>query len=116
MTLLKPGQAVRCARCAREWVPSPVEPEAPVATEPESTGTAVPDPDISPEVTRPRRPAPTAQPVVSHPNVVLRLAWAASIVAILLLGWGGYAQRATIMQIWPPSVRLYTALGLAAGH
>jgi len=116
MTLLKPGQAVRCARCAREWVPAPAEPEAPVTAEPESARAALPNSDVSPEVIRPRRPAPVAPPVVSRPNVVLRLAWAVSIFAILLLGWGAYAQRTTIMQIWPPSIRLYIALGLAAGH
>lgn len=116
MTLLKPGQTVRCARCAHEWVPSPAEPEEPVIAEPEAAHAVVPEPDISPEVTRPRRQVSAAPPVVSHPNAVLRLAWAASIVAILLLGWGGYAKRATIMQIWPPSIRLYTALGLTVGH
>jgi hypothetical protein len=48
--------------------------------------------------------------------MALRIAWAASVVIVLLLGWGAYAERTMIMQIWPPSIRLYAALGLAAEH
>jgi hypothetical protein len=35
-------------------------------------------------------------------------------MAVLLLGWGAYAERSAIMRAWPPSIRLYAALGLAA--
>ena len=118
MTLLKPGQAVRCARCAREWVPSPTSPEQPSDLQPEPASADASAPELSPEAVRrtrraPRR-SPMAQPVAPRPSVMLRLAWAASIIAALLLLWGAYAQRTTIMQLWPPSIRLYAALGLAA--
>jgi hypothetical protein len=53
---------------------------------------------------------------VPRRNRALSLAWAATIIAILLLGWGAYAERSAIMQIWPPSIRFYTAVGLAAGR
>jgi hypothetical protein len=59
------------------------------------------------------RPA-TLRPAAPRRNVALPLAWAATISAILLLGWGAYAERSAIMQAWPPSIRLYAALGLSA--
>jgi hypothetical protein len=54
--------------------------------------------------------------VASRPNTTLRVAWAASVVIVLLLGWGAVAERTMIMQIWPPSIRLFAALGLTAGN
>jgi len=122
-TLLKPGQVVRCARCAREWVPSPaaleaqmeasaeanptVAPVAEPAAEPTTRGT--PDFDVS-AIRRTLSAPPPERPR----SVAPRLAWAASIVAVLLLGWGAYAGRSAIMHAWPPSIRLYAALGLTA--
>ncbi len=120
MTLLKPGQAVRCARCAREWVPSPAVPEGAMGAEPQTVPAAAtaaaPVPEVAPEVMRPLRRPPMARPLPPRPNVALRGAWVVSVVAVLLLGWGAYAERTMIMQIWPPSIRLYAALGLTAGH
>jgi predicted Zn finger-like uncharacterized protein len=107
LTMLKPGQAVRCARCAHEWVPSltalPAEPVAvPVA------------PRVDTEPMRDEISLPLDwSPVASH-GTVLRLAWAGSVLALLLLGWAAYAERTPIMQAWPPSVRVYAALGLVA--
>jgi predicted Zn finger-like uncharacterized protein len=122
-TLLKPGQVVRCARCAREWVPSPAAPEAPMEAPAEAKPAAalpkLPPPPEPPRETDPIRPAPRppmARSPTSRANVVPRLAWAASVVAVLLLGWGAYAGRSAIMHAWPPSIRLYAALGLAAGR
>jgi len=118
-TLLKPGQAVRCARCGREWVPAPPAPEvpmdAPVEAKPAAAAAPLPpppppEPELIPLAPRP----PTARSSKSRANVVLRLAWAASVIAVLLLGWGAYAERSAIMRAWPPSIRLYAALGLAA--
>ena len=59
--------------------------------------------------------APGSAPAM-RPNVALRIAWAASIVAVLVLGWGAYAWRAAIMEAWPASIRLYAALGLTGDH
>lgn len=50
-----------------------------------------------------------------RPDTLIRLAWTASVLAILLLGWAGYEWRAPIMHAWPASERLYAALGLAGG-
>jgi len=120
MTLLKPGKAVRCARCAREWVPSPVVPEVVMGAQPQAAPAAATAaasaPELASEVMRPLRRPPMARPLPARPNVALRAAWVASVVVVLLLGWGAYAERTMIMQIWPPSVRLYAALGLSAGH
>jgi predicted Zn finger-like uncharacterized protein len=111
MTLLKPGQTVRCARCAREWVPSAVAPFEPMVA-PTMAATAAAAPDWEPDGIPPAPWSPPVRSPTARANVVLRLAWAASIVAVLVMGWGAYAGRATIMQVWPASIRLYAALGL----
>jgi predicted Zn finger-like uncharacterized protein len=112
MTLLKPGRTVRCARCAHEWVPSPAGPEVATGAAAETAPAAVAASDPDSEGIPPAPwPPPAASPVV-RPNVALRIAWAASIVAVLMLGWGAYAWRAAIMEAWPASIRLYAALGL----
>jgi hypothetical protein len=43
---------------------------------------------------------------------LLRLAWAASVLILVLLAWAAYGWRAEIMHAWPASERLYAALGL----
>jgi len=128
VTLLAPGQAVRCARCAREWVPEPAsglaapspayEPPppqvSPSAAAPEPVASAVPaaEADILPARPRTaRRPVPVPPP---PRNTAVRFAWAATVLLIAVLLWGGYTQREAIMQAWPPSVRVYDALGLSA--
>jgi predicted Zn finger-like uncharacterized protein len=112
--LLAPGRAVRCTRCSEQWVPIDATPPPPtvVADEP---------PDR-----RAREPLSTASPrwtamdrLASHPAPLprtdpwLRVAWAASVVVLLLAGWGAIAWRADVMRAWPPGTRLYDAIGLA---
>ena len=122
MTLLRPGQAVRCARCAGEWVPSPAAPVVPEEAPVEApAGRAEPMPAARPTPTFGRAAARTvqrsaAQQARPRRNVAVRLAWGVSVLVVLLLGWGAYVEQARIMQVWPPSIRLYAALGLAAGH
>jgi hypothetical protein len=54
-----------------------------------------------------------SQPVTPPPiSAGLRAAWAASVVVLLLFGWGIIAWRADLMHAWPPSTRLYDAIGL----
>ncbi len=115
MTLLKPGQTVRCARCAHEWVPSPAGPEVVTVAAALTTPAATAASDWDSEGIPPA-PWPPARAPAMRPNVVLRIAWAASIVAVLVLGWGAYAWRAAIMEAWPASIRLYAALGLTGDH
>jgi predicted Zn finger-like uncharacterized protein len=116
MTLLRPGQSVRCARCAGEWVPSPATPQMPIDARPEAMSDTAPAPELGAANTRPARRPPAGQPIAPRPNLTLRFAWAASIIVVLLLGWAAYAERSLIMQIWPPSIRLFAALGLHAEH
>jgi hypothetical protein len=52
--------------------------------------------------------AAPAPPKTASPT----LGWAASFAAILLLASSGIVFRAPIMKAWPPSERLYAAIGL----
>jgi predicted Zn finger-like uncharacterized protein len=106
LTLLKPGKAVRCARCANEWVPSSATVEAP-ANAPAAAPAGVAEKTAEDEIFLPMDPPPGARR-----NTALRLAWAGSIVALVVLGWAAYAARTPIMQAWPPSIRLYATLGV----
>ncbi len=107
LTMLKPGQVVRCARCAHEWVPSPTtltaQPAAPLAARRADIGPA------GEQISLPLDRSPIARHVTA-----LRLAWAGSVVALMLLAWAAYAERTSIMHAWPPSIRVYAALGLIA--
>jgi predicted Zn finger-like uncharacterized protein len=111
-TLLRPGQAVRCARCAGEWVPPSIPTDDPSETDP------APAPASNPAlgIIQPSRRPPVAPSAPPSHRIAPRIGWAASVVILLLLGWGAYAERATIMQIWPPSIRLYAVLGLTGGN
>ncbi|MGC8468896.1 MAG: hypothetical protein ACP5NI_03225 [Acetobacteraceae bacterium] len=40
------------------------------------------------------------------------LLWVASLLLLAGAGWAGVRYRQEIMRAWPPSVRLYLALGL----
>jgi hypothetical protein len=46
-------------------------------------------------------------------HMALAAAWLASIAVVLLLAWAAYAWRVEVMAVWPPSIRLYSMLGLA---
>jgi len=53
-----------------------------------------------------------AHPVGPPSRSRLRLAWAASLVVLILLFVGGYAWRDQIVAAWPPSARMYAAFGM----
>jgi predicted Zn finger-like uncharacterized protein len=40
------------------------------------------------------------------------IGWVATVLFLGAAGWGGYAYRDAVMQAWPPSERVYLALGL----
>lgn len=118
-SLLAPGRIVQCARCGEAWVALPLE--APLVNEPgpaefASEPLAKPEPETEPETPRLTALDRLAQraPPRSSGGAALRAAWAASIVVVLGLLWTAYAWRADVMADWPPSVRLYSLLGLAA--
>ena len=90
---------LRCARCGAQWAP-PVEraPPAPPAPLPAEVAPA------APLVSRPaaRRRAPG-----------LALAWAASVLVVIAALGAAVVWRDQVAQAWPPSLRVYVALGLA---
>jgi predicted Zn finger-like uncharacterized protein len=117
--LLAPGRTVRCTRCGEEWAAVPAAaPPPPLSTvaEPEEPPFA----DVESDPLAPLPSGPTAMDrLASHPaalplgNAGLRAAWAASIVVLVLLGLGFVTWRGDLMRAWPPSTRLYDAIGLA---
>ncbi len=114
--LLAPGRPVRCARCGEEWVAIPASPppppevadEPPAPPVPQEQSAAAPPPRLTAMERLASHPAP-----LPRTSVGLRAAWAASLVVLLLFGWGVVAWRSDLMRAWPPSTRLYDALGLA---
>jgi predicted Zn finger-like uncharacterized protein len=130
-TLLIGREAVRCARCAQEWQPVLTKPIAAPSVSPRPSA-APPLPKVgvplrtptvapAPPVVRPARvqaasaidrlmEAPAPPPRAS---VALRLAWIGSIALVLATIGAGYVWREQVMAAWQPSVRLYSALGLA---
>jgi predicted Zn finger-like uncharacterized protein len=120
-----PGRVVRCARCGSEWTPAgPVPPSPPPAVEPPP-----PEPEPEPEPFVRPRPAPVPEPapresamdrLAAHPalpqsKLRLRLAWAASMLLIVLCVAGAIAWRTQVVESWPPSARMYAAFGMHPG-
>ena len=105
---LAPGRAVRCARCGMDWMPLAVETEPLQPAEEMLSG--VPEPAPAP-------PPPLAGTGTARPrraDAVALAGWAVSLALLAGLGWGGVRWRDDVMRAWPPSERLYAALGLAA--
>ena len=127
---LAPGRPVRCARCARDWLPMPVPmdtappPEAPAFTEPE------------PEAAQPEEASRRPHPFVLAPrpaelvgDVPLRdflpvtdtgsrqsravlAAWIVSVALVAAALAAAVVLRDPISRAWPPSLRVYEALRL----
>jgi hypothetical protein len=55
-----------------------------------------------------------AHPARPKPMLALRLAWAATLVALAVAVWAAYAWRSPIMAAWPPSARAYSMFGMVA--
>ena len=127
------SRRLRCARCASEWVAEPptadriatiTEPvpggaaAGPVAAAPESPGPApVPDVRFATSADHTRRPGVSVRPPARRASPVLVVA--AWVVSLAVLGAGaaaGYVWRADVMAAWPPSQRLYAALGINHGR
>jgi predicted Zn finger-like uncharacterized protein len=111
--LLAPGRAVRCTRCGEQWMP--IKAARPDPTEAPRERYVPPPPDEyatpPPPLTAMERLA-SRPPPLPQPSPALRAAWAASLVVVVLCGWGVIALRADLMRAWPPSTRLYEAIGL----
>ena len=108
---LAPGRVVRCARCTTQWAPVPPPPVIEALPEPAAN---LPPPDLS------APPAPQLTPLAAAPapprasRLTLLLAWGGSVVLLVLLVAAALVWRDPIMRAWPPSTRLYTAIGFAA--
>ena len=53
-----------------------------------------------------------AQPALPPKSMHLRLAWAGSLLLLMLLFGAAYVWRGDIAAAWPPSARGYAAFGL----
>ncbi len=104
---LAPGRAVRCARCGTDWMPLTVE--MPTLRSDEASP-SVPEP--APAAFRPLAATAGTRRV----GAAVLAGWAVSLVLLAALGWGGVRWRGDVMRAWPPSERLYAALGLTPGQ
>ncbi len=80
------------------------------APEPEPQPEAVPVPPPPPMIPAPLEPMVPPEP--RRNNSALVLAWIASLMLLAAIVAGAYAGRQDVMRTWPPSERLYGALGL----
>jgi predicted Zn finger-like uncharacterized protein len=131
---ISPSRVVRCAKCVHEWTPLPVlapaqaAAEAPVrtagpASAPAPGSAPAPDSDSTPaapaaELRVPPRALPPRDYVEDEePDQNRRSGawggWLVTLIVLAALCWAAYGWRDQIMQAWPPSIRLYAALGLA---
>ncbi|MEJ0019349.1 MAG: zinc-ribbon domain-containing protein [Acetobacteraceae bacterium] len=115
-SLVPAGRIVRCARCGSEWTPQshtlapPVEADPPPDPPPPATnGSAT---HVVATARRSAMDRLAANPAPSFPSVRLRLAWAGSVVLLLLLAAAAYTWRGPIVEAWPASARAYAAFGL----
>jgi hypothetical protein len=125
-------RVVKCARCGTGWTASAAPAVAPTVTPPLPRNPAGPmaaleaeprgriEPRLNPLTprTKPRPPPPVidAEP---PPHLAARKAGAAAIAAwavslLILIGAGGAVVnwRVQVMAAWPPSERVFTAVGL----
>ena len=126
---LREGRMVRCVRCETDWapieaVPAPEpEPEPEPPPEPVAPAPVVetqPEPVIEPIKMAVEEEIPIPQPVLlpkpppaRRGPVLLVLAWVLSLAIVAAALAALYVGRERVMQVWPPSVRAYAALGLA---
>jgi predicted Zn finger-like uncharacterized protein len=127
--LLTGRKSLRCARCGTEWTAGlaaapPGELPLPEQAPPVELNESPAPEEAPPRVRPPRtmsldRPSPTAMQRlinIAEPPPRSSLwpaaAWTASILVLALLLWAAFAWRTDIMQAWPPSTRVYAALGL----
>ncbi len=132
--MLAAPRTVRCARCGREWSPTPVTQDEADRIEPvnemrgqPSLVEPVADPldmrsppptGVFPEKPRTSLPSDDRAPRralawTRNPLALARAGWAGSLILLLVLAWAAYTWRGAIIHVWPPSERLYLALGMA---
>jgi hypothetical protein len=99
------------------WAPVAAEPEAPVIEAmPEPMPEPAPEPMPPPPMPSPPPPTPLVSRERLQPTnrLALILGWVGSFVVIAGLIVAALVWRDPVMQAWPPSIRVYAALGLTA--
>jgi predicted Zn finger-like uncharacterized protein len=136
------GKSVRCAKCGNVWLARGIEaptddaplqwPETPGRPGRSDSGEA-PSPDAAappaaedPALAEfraaqdeakagfarfPEAPASGAPPRRGMATAAV-IGWVATFLVLGAAGWGAYTYREAVMQAWPPSERVYLALGL----
>lgn len=140
--LVDPPRTVRCAKCAHDWMATPVGDDDELEEAASADAGAPPfvpyEGEIPPKSWEPvvdRSPDPVQEIGVvkggtrsaidrlSDPSGhtaaarrrdrLLTIAWAASFAGLAVLGVTGYTERDMLMRQWPASKRVYATLGLA---
>jgi hypothetical protein len=99
-------------------VPVPLEPEEPDSPEPPAVEVRVggsatpPEPPAAPAVSAMDRLAAQTE-ARRQSGARLRVAWAVSLLLFAACVGAAIVWRSEVMHAWPPSVRLFAALGLA---
>ncbi len=96
------GRPVRCARCAHTWFQKPPE-DMPRRIEP------IP----YPEAPRPIPPGSNLPALRGPRRRANRIGWLALVLFVGVIAGGGLGLRERIVAAWPPSQRLYEAIGFA---
>lgn len=98
-------------------VPPPVPPDPPPSAVPASAGVPpeVPEP-FFPEPVAPAMPArqavaPPERSLLSTPLVAPGLAWVASLLLLVGLGWAAMHWQDSVVRAWPASRHAYAMLG-----
>jgi predicted Zn finger-like uncharacterized protein len=117
-SLMPAGRIARCARCGGEWTPVAVSAVAGEAdADARTVEQALPGAEDAAPWSVARQSAMdrlAANPVRTPSRLPLGLAWAASVLVLVLAVWAGFAWRADIAAAWPPSARVYGLFGFQA--
>lgn len=95
------GRMVRCSRCGHSWSQRPPD-DLPRRLDAASTR----------EEVRPIPPGSNLPAILSRRRRVDRVGWVMLAVFIAVVVGGGLGAREQIVAAWPPSERLYDAIGL----
>jgi predicted Zn finger-like uncharacterized protein len=104
--LLSPdGRTVRCASCGHQWYqrapidfPQTLQPDAPPEAPADESRNRAPGANLPGFPRRQRSPG-------------AGVAWAVLALAVIILALAAWTGRSAIMTAWPPSERLYAAVG-----
>jgi predicted Zn finger-like uncharacterized protein len=125
-TLVERPRTVRCAKCAHDWLATPIDDDPTQeadAAEPTEATAPVHEP-ADDELEPIMGPTPLSaierlsasgdlSPRIRRHDRILTAAWAFSFAALAGLGVAGYTKRDALMREWPASKRVYATLGLA---